>query len=69
MFHVVNGGRLQRLALLFTTSNLRDDRCAALADWDWSEAILDRVLERGRIAASGGPSMRTRHLQGTYYER
>ena len=65
MCHVVNGRRLQRLALLFTTSNLREDRGAALEDWDWSEAIL----ERGRIAASGGPSTCTRHLQGTYYER
>ena len=69
MCHVVNGRRLQRLALLFTTSNLREDRGAALEDWDWSEAILDRVLERGRIAASGGPSTCTRQLQGTYYER
>ena len=33
-----------------------------LHDPDLAEAILDRILERGRIVTLEGPSMRTRHL-------
>ena len=33
-----------------------------LHDAGLAEAILDRILERGRIVTVEGPSMRTRHL-------
>ena len=34
----------------------------ALHDPEFAQAILDRILERGRIVSLEGPSMRTRHL-------
>ena len=36
---------------------------AVLHDDDLAAAILDRLLERGRLVTLGGPSMRTRHLE------
>jgi hypothetical protein len=33
-----------------------------LHDEDLAHAIVDRILERGRILHLDGPSMRTRHL-------
>lgn len=69
LFHVVNARCLQRRSLLFTTNKPLKDWGAALHDYDLAEAILDRVLERGRIIALEGPSMRTRHLKGIDYER
>jgi len=35
---------------------------AVLHDEDLAHAIVDRILERGRILRLDGPSMRTRHL-------
>jgi len=37
---------------------------AALHDRDLAEAIVDRILERGRLIVMDGPSYRTRHLDG-----
>ena len=56
-------------AWVFTTNKPLEDWGAALHDYDLAEAVIDRVLERGRIVALEGPSMRTRHLQGIDYER
>ena len=69
LFHVVNARCLQGRSLLFTTNKPLKDWGAALHDYDLAEAILDRVLERGRIVVIEGPSMRTRHLEGVEYER
>jgi hypothetical protein len=33
-----------------------------LHDDDLAQAILDRILERGRLLTLDGPSMRTKHL-------
>ena len=55
--------------MVFTTNKPLKDWGAALHDYDLAEAVIDRVLERGRIVALEGPSMRTRHLQGIDYER
>ncbi len=35
---------------------------SSFRDPDLAEAILDGILERGRIVTLEGPSMRTRHL-------
>ena len=69
LFHVVNARCVQRRCCLFTTNKPLKDWGAALHDYDLAEAIIDRVLERGRIVSLEGPSMRTRHLEGIDYER
>jgi DNA replication protein DnaC len=55
--------------MLFTTNKPLKHRGAALHDHDLAEAVLDRVLERGRIVSLEVLSMRTRHLPGLDYER
>ena len=69
LFHVVNARCIQRRSMVFTTNKPLKDWGAALHDYDLAEAVIDRVLERGRIVALEGPSMRTRHLEGIDYER
>ncbi len=69
LYHVVNARCVQQRCLLFTTNKPLKDWGAALHDYDLAEAIIDRVLERGRIVPLEGPSMRTRHLEGIDYER
>ena len=69
LYHVVNARCVQRRGILFTTNKPLKDWGAALHDYDLAEAIIDRVLERGRIVTLEGPSMRTRHLEGIDYER
>ena len=64
LFHVVNERHLRRRPILFTTNkspltNWGD----VLHDHDLAEAIVDRVLEKGRLIVVDGPSYRTRHLQ------
>ena len=54
LFHVVNARCLQRRSLFVTTNKPLKDWCTALHDYDLAEAILDRVLERGRIVALEG---------------
>lgn len=55
--------------MLFTTNKALKDWAVSLHDNDLPEAILDHLLERGRIIALKAPSMRTRHLNGIDYER
>ena len=69
LYHVVNARCVQRRCILFTTNKPLKDWGSALHDYDLAEAIIDRVLERGRIVTLEGPSMRTRHLEGIDYER
>jgi hypothetical protein len=47
---------------IFTSNKHPDDWGAVLHDDDLAAAILDRILERGRLLHLDGPSMRTKHL-------
>jgi DNA replication protein DnaC len=64
MFQVVNDRSLARKPMLFTTNKPIEDWGRVLHDPDLAEAILDRVLERGRVIQMRGSSYRTRHLKG-----
>jgi DNA replication protein DnaC len=61
LFQVVNERYLQRKPLLFTTNKPLAAWGHVLHDPDLAEAILDRVLERGRHIQLRGSSYRTRH--------
>ena len=63
LFQVVNDRHLRRKPMVFTTNKPIEAWGRALHDGDLAEAILDRVLERGRVLSFKGPSYRTRHLQ------
>ena len=62
LFQVVNERYLQKKPMLFTTNKPLAAWGQVLHDPDLAEAILDRVLERGRHIELRGPSYRTRHL-------
>jgi DNA replication protein DnaC len=61
LFQVVNERYLARKPLLFTTNKPLAAWGHVLHDPDLAEAILDRVLERGRHIQLRGSSYRTRH--------
>jgi DNA replication protein DnaC len=64
LFHVVNERHLRRRPILFTTNKSPLTSWGDLLhDHDLAEAIVDRVLEKGRLIVVDGPSYRTRHLQ------
>jgi DNA replication protein DnaC len=63
-FQVVNHRYLRKKPMVFTTNKPVEDWGRVLHDPDLAEAILDRVLERGRVVRFKGPSYRTRHLEG-----
>jgi hypothetical protein len=48
--------------MIFTTNKPLSEWGKVLHDEDLAAAILDRVLERGRLVHLDGPSGRTRHL-------
>jgi hypothetical protein len=48
--------------MIFTTNKPLSAWGRVLHDDDLAQAILDRVLERGRLLTLDGPSMRTKHL-------
>jgi DNA replication protein DnaC len=63
LFHVVNERHQRRRPILFTTNKSPLTTWGeVLHDHDLAEAIVDRVLERGRLIVLDGPSYRTRHL-------
>ncbi|MFZ6004642.1 MAG: IS21-like element helper ATPase IstB, partial [Actinomycetota bacterium] len=62
LFHVVNDRHLRRRSMIFTTNKPLSAWGRVLHDEDLAAAIVDRVLERGRLIELDGPSMRTRHL-------
>ena len=62
MFQVVNERYLHHRPMLFTTNKPLAVWGLVLHDPDLAEAILDRVLERGRLVELRGTSYRTRHL-------
>jgi hypothetical protein len=69
MFRVVNERYLHRRPMLFTTNKPLAAWGLVLHDPDLAEAILDRVLERGRLVELRGASYRTRHLKRVDPER
>ncbi|MBM4119085.1 AAA family ATPase [bacterium] len=63
LFHVVNERHQRRRPIIFTTNKSPLTTWGqVLHDQDLAEAIVDRVLERGRLIVLDGPSYRTRHL-------
>ncbi len=62
LFHVVNDRHLKCRSMVFTTNKHPRQWGAVLHDDDLAAAIVDRILERGRMMQLDGPSMRTRHL-------
>jgi DNA replication protein DnaC len=62
LFHVVNDRHLRKRPMIFTTNKPLSEWGKVLHDGDLAAAILDRILERGRLIHLDGPSGRTRHL-------
>ena len=62
LFHVVNDRHKRRRSMIFTTNKPFAAWGHVLHDEDLAQAIVDRVLERGRLLQLDGPSMRTKHL-------
>lgn len=62
LFHVVNDRHRRRRSMIFTTNKPTSAWGRVLHDEDLAQAIVDRILERGRILTLDGPSMRTKHL-------
>lgn len=63
LFQVVNDRYLHHRPLIFTTNKPLGAWGRVLHDPDLAEAILDRVLERGRHLELRGPSYRTRNVK------
>ena len=62
LFHVVNDRHTRKRSMIFTTNKPLAAWGRVLHDEDLAQAIVDRVLERGRLLHLDGPSMRTKHL-------
>jgi DNA replication protein DnaC len=62
LFHVVNERHRRHRAMIFTTNKALKNWGRVLHDEDLAQAILDRVLERGRLIRLDGPSVRTLHV-------
>ena len=62
LFHVVNDRHRKKRAMIFTTNKPLSSWGRVLHDEDLAHAIVDRILERGRVLTLDGPSMRTKHL-------
>jgi DNA replication protein DnaC len=62
LFHVVNERHRRQRAMLFTTNKPVAQWGRVLHDEDLAQAIVDRILERGRLLTLDGPSHRTKHL-------
>jgi DNA replication protein DnaC len=62
LFHVVNNRHLRKRPMIFTTNKPFNEWGKSLHVEDLAAAILDHILERGRLIHLDGPSWRTRHL-------
>lgn len=62
LFHVVNDRHRKKRAMIFTTNKPLTAWGSVLHDEDLAHAIVDRILERGRMLTLDGPSLRTKHL-------
>jgi len=68
LFHVVNDRHLHHRPIIFTTNKSPfSEWGSVLHDPDLADAIVDRVLERGRLLVLDGPSARTRHIDHTSF--
>ena len=63
LFHVVNERHRRRRSMIFTTNKALKAWGRVLHDEDLGQAIIDRVLDRGRLLRLDGPSVRTLHLK------
>lgn len=63
LFHVVNDRHLRKRPMIFTTNKPLSEWGKVLHDEDLADAILDRILECGRLIHLDGSSGRTRHLK------
>jgi len=62
LYHLVNERHLKRRSMFFTTNKPLNAWGKVLHDEDLGAAIVDRILERGRLLKLDGPSLRTKHL-------
>ena len=62
LYHVVNDRHRLRRSMVFTSNKHPNAWGTVLHDDDLAQAIVDRVLERGRLLRLDGPSIRTKHL-------
>jgi DNA replication protein DnaC len=63
LFHVVNDRHHRGRPMIFTTNKSPlTEWGGVLHDHDMADAIVDRVLEKGRLIHLDGPSYRTRHI-------
>src|SRR3989442_10243059 len=62
LFHVVNERHRRHRPMIFTTNKALKAWGGVLHDEDLAHAIIDRVLERGRLFRLDGPSIRTLHV-------
>jgi DNA replication protein DnaC len=62
LYHVVSERHIARRSMIFTTNKHPRRWGPVLHDDDLADAIVDRILERGRLLRLDGPSIRTRHL-------
>lgn len=62
LFHVVNDRHIRGRSMVFTTNKPLETWGAVLHDPDLADAIVDRLLEKGRLLRLDGPSYRTRHV-------
>src|SRR5438876_5114012 len=62
LFHVVNDRHRRKRSMIFTTNKSVTTWGRVLHDEDLAHAIVDRILERGRVLTLDGPSLRTKHL-------
>lgn len=69
LYHIVNERHLTKRPTLFTTNKPPATWGDVLHDADLAEAIVDRVLERGRFITLDGPSYRTRHIDSSILPR
>lgn len=65
LFHVVNERHLKKRSMIFTTNKPLKQWGRVLHDDDLGDAIVDRILERGRVLKLDGPSVRARHVDPT----
>ena len=64
LFHVVNERCLKGKPMIFNTNKTPLGEWGdVLRDHDLADAIVDRILERGRLSVLDGPSYRTRHIR------
>ena len=62
LYHVVNDRHIRGRSMIFTTNKHPKRWGGVLHDDDLADAIVDRILERGRLLRLDGPSIRTKHL-------